>query len=227
MYSQLYICIIIEQTNYSLRFRLDFCTHFIFMIVFSIFPPWMCLLWCGESADKENKIFFYFIVHLTILIVCLVLFSWGLCLLVALCWFVCVCVWIVPQIRTPTSLISCFAITLSTDNSDVASNLKTQREEEGDEEEGEEEEEDEEEGEEEEDEDFILWTLLIPVTALFNPQLHTHTQTDTHHMGWLFWARCPPSHPHYYTAANPVSQIPAPWTPQRKSYWCCASLHTL
>lgn len=54
-----------------------------------------------------------------------------------------------------------------------------------------------------------------------------HTHKHTHHMGWLFWARCPPSHPHYYTAANPVSQIPAPWTPLRKSYWCCASLHTL
>lgn len=37
----------------------------------------------------------------------------------------------------------------------------------------------------------------------------------------------PPSHPHYYTAANPVAQIPLPWTPLRKSYWCCTFLHMI
>lgn len=58
---------------------------------------------------------------------------------------------------------------------------------------------------------FILGALLISSTAL----------------DWALLSTLPPSHPHYYTAANPVSQIPAPWTPSRKSYWCCTFLYML
>lgn len=57
----------------------------------------------------------------------------------------------------------------------------------------------------------------IPIQAY-----HTHINSQP-----LLRRLLPPSHPHYYTAANPVSQIPVPWAPQTKSYCCCTFLHTL
>lgn len=57
-------------------------------------------------------------------------------------------------------------------------------------------------------------------------RFHPRDRKYTPH-GLTLLSTLPPSHPHYYTAANPVSQIPVPWTPLRKSYWCCTFLHML
>lgn len=66
-------------------------------------------------------------------------------------------------------------------------------------------------------------SLRLPIPHILK---HTHTHKYTPH-GLTLLSTLNPSHPHYYTAANPVSQIPVPWTPLRKSYWCCTFLHML
>lgn len=85
--------------------------------------------------------------------------------------------------------------------------------------------------------DIKVWTCFVHISALnFQTQRQRRERQTFHSRGpanlfegsWLSTSEhSAPSHPHYYTAANPVSQIPAPWTPSRKSYWCCTFLHML
>lgn len=85
--------------------------------------------------------------------------------------------------------------------------------------------------------DMKVWTCFVQNLSSKFPNSETKRGRQTFHSrgpanlfqgSWLSTSEhSAPSHPHYYTAANPVSQIPAPWTPSRKSYWCCTFLHML